>query len=128
VGGLAHAVDGDSFPRPNIDHSLLFRAYAVLNNPLDRLRVIGMMEGASFLVLLGIAMPLKYLAGYPQMVSVVGMIHGVLFLLFVAAVLQASVAMRWPPLRMLAALAASVLPFGPFVFDAHLRRVSAAEA
>lgn len=85
-----------------------------------------MMEGASFLVLLGIAMPLKYIAGYPQMVRVVGMIHGVLFLLFVAAVFQVSVSMRWPLRRVLAALAASVLPFGPFVFDAHLRRVLAA--
>lgn len=85
------------------------------------------MEGASFLVLLGIAMPLKYLAGYPQMVRVVGMIHGVLFLLFVAAVIQVSVSMRWPLRRVLAAFAASVLPFGPFVFDAHLRRVLAVQ-
>jgi integral membrane protein len=87
-----------------------------------------MMEGASFLVLLGIAMPLKYLAGYPQAVSVVGMMHGILFLLFVAAVMQVSVSMRWPLRRVLAALASSVLPFGPFVFDAHLRRVQASQA
>lgn len=125
--GLARAADADRFPRPDRPLALL-RAQAVLNNPLDRLRVIGMMEGASFLVLLGIAMPLKYLAGQPQAVRVVGMLHGVLFILFVAAVLQASVALRWPPRRVLAALAASVLPFGPFVFDAHLRRLSAAEA
>lgn len=100
----------------------------MFSDPLARLRAVGMMEGASFLVLLGIAMPLKYLAGYPQMVRVVGMIHGLLFMLFVAAVLQVSVQMRWPLRRVLAALAASVLPFGPFVFDAHLRRVSAARA
>jgi len=100
----------------------------VLNDPLARLRMVGMMEGASFLLLLGIAMPLKYLAGYPQMVSVVGMIHGALFLLFVAAVVQVSVEKRWPPRRVLAGLASSVLPFGPFVFDAHLRRVAAIEA
>ncbi|HEX2208050.1 MAG TPA: DUF3817 domain-containing protein [Longimicrobium sp.] len=97
----------------------------MLTDPLARLRAVGAMEGASFLVLLGIAMPLKYIAGHPQMVRVVGMIHGVLFLLFVAAVLQVSVSMRWPLRRVLAALAASVLPFGPFVFDAHLRRVNA---
>lgn len=100
----------------------------MLNTPLDRLRLVGMMEGASFLVLLGIAMPLKYLAGQPQAVRVVGMIHGVLFVLYVAAVLGVSVSMRWPPRRVLAALVAAVLPFGPFVFDAHLRRVTAAEA
>lgn len=90
--------------------------------------MVGMMEGTSFLVLLGIAMPLKYLAGYPQAVRVVGMLHGVLFLMFLAAVLQVSVSMRWPVRRVFAALVASVLPFGPFVFDAHLRRVSAVEA
>lgn len=99
--------------------------YAVLKTSLDRLRVVGMMEGASFLLLLGVAMPLKYLAGMPQMVRVVGMLHGILFMLYVAAVFQASVELRWPLRRIVAALAASVLPFGPFVFDAHLRRVSA---
>ena len=100
----------------------------MLTDPLARLRIVGMMEGASFLVLLGIAMPLKYLAGLPMAVRVVGMLHGLLFILFVAAVLQVSVSMRWPVRRVFAALTASVLPFGPFVFDAHLRRVSAVEA
>jgi integral membrane protein len=100
----------------------------LLSDPLARLRVIGMMEGASFLVLLGIAMPLKYLAGLPQAVRVVGMLHGLLFVLYVAAVLGVSVSLRWPPRRVLAALVASVVPFGPFVFDAHLRRVAVAEA
>jgi integral membrane protein len=94
----------------------------VLNTTLGRLRVIGMLEGVSFLLLLGIAMPLKYLAGLPEMVSVVGMIHGVLFLLFVAAVLDAGVRLRWPAGRILLALVSSLVPFGPFVLDAHLRR------
>jgi integral membrane protein len=84
-----------------------------------------MLEGVSFLVLLGIAMPLKYLAGMPQMVSVVGAAHGLLFLLFVAAVFQVAFAMRWPLSRVIGALAASVVPFGPFILDAHLRRDSA---
>ena len=98
----------------------------LLTDPLARLRLVGMMEGASFLVLLGIAMPLKYLAGYPQAVRVVGMIHGLLFVAFAIVVVEASVSMRWPLRRVLAAFVASVLPFGPFVFDAHLRRVTAA--
>lgn len=99
----------------------------MLNTPLARLRLIGTLEGASFLVLLGIAMPLKYLAGYPQAVRVVGMIHGLLFVLFAVAVVEASVSMRWPLRRVLAAFVAAVLPFGPFVFDAHLRRVAATQ-
>lgn len=100
----------------------------MLKDPLARLRLVGMLEGVSFLVLLGVAMPLKYLAGQPQMVRVVGSAHGLLFVLFVMAVVHVAVEMRWPLRRVAAALAAAVLPFGPFVFDAHLRRVSAPTA
>ena len=94
----------------------------MLGTPIGRLRILGMLEGASFLILLGIAMPLKYIAGRPEMVQVVGMAHGMLFLLFVAAVLRVAVAMRWPLARVAAALSASVLPFGPFILDARLLR------
>lgn len=101
---------------------------AVFPTPLARLRFFGALEGASFLLLLFVAMPLKYLAGQPQMVSVMGSAHGLLFLLFVASVAEVSLKMRWPVRRTLGALAAAVLPFGPFVFDAHLRRETAAQA
>ena len=50
-------------------------------SPLNRLRVVAFWEGVSFLVLLGVAMPLKYLAGWPLAVRVVGMAHGILFIL-----------------------------------------------
>ena len=52
-----------------------------IKTSIGRLRVIGFWEGVSFLVLLLIAMPLKYIAGNPEPVSIVGMAHGVLFLL-----------------------------------------------
>jgi integral membrane protein len=94
----------------------------VLGTAIGRLRILGMLEGASFLILLGIAMPLKYIAGRPEMVQVVGMAHGMLFLLFVAAVIRVAVAMRWPLARVAVALAASVVPFGPFVLDARVLR------
>ncbi len=87
-----------------------------------------MLEGISFLVLLGVAMPLKYLAGQPMAVRVVGSAHGLLFVLYVMAVVLVAVEMRWPLRRVAAAFAAAVLPFGPFVFDAHLRRESAPSA
>ena len=48
-----------------------------LSDTLGRLRVTGLLEGLSFIILLAIAMPLKYLAGKPEMVSIVGMAHGV---------------------------------------------------
>lgn len=94
----------------------------MLNDLLGRLRLVGMLEGASYLLLLGVAMPLKYLAGMPATVRVVGMIHGVLFLTFVAAVLYVGVRLRWSAGRIFMALLASVVPFGPFALDARLRR------
>jgi integral membrane protein len=75
-----------------------------------------------FLILLFIAMPLKYLAGLPLAVRVVGSIHGALFLLFLAVLYRAARARTWPRRRSITALVASILPFGTFVFDASLRR------
>ena len=89
---------------------------------VGRLRLVGWLEGASYLLLLFVAMPLKYLAGLPQMVQVVGMAHGILFVLFGLAALHASVALGWPARRLLGALVSSVLPFGPFVFEARVLR------
>ena len=100
----------------------------MLQTPLGRLRAVGYAEGTSFLVLLGVAMPLKYLAGLPEAVLVAGWVHGVLFVLYVLAVAQAASVLRWGRPRVLAALLASVLPFGPFVFDARLRKDESAGA
>jgi len=91
-----------------------------LHTPLGRLRVIGLWEGISFLVLLGIAMPLKYFAGWPDAVRVVGMAHGILFMLYVVATVQAALEYNWPFKRTALVLAASVLPGGPFVVDAKI--------
>jgi len=81
-----------------------------------------MLEAASFLVLLFVAMPLKYLADSPLAVRVVGPIHGVLFLLFVALLLQVKTDRGWGGLRTLGFFVAALLPFGPFVVDGKLRR------
>ena len=67
----------------------------MLSTPIGRLRLVGILEGISFLVLLGIAMPLKYLAGQPEAVKVVGWAHGALFVLYVGAVMQAALAHGW---------------------------------
>lgn len=95
---------------------------SLFNTTLGRLRAIGFLEGASFLVLLGIAMPLKYAAGHPEAVRVVGMAHGILFLAYGLTVLQAAVKYRWPWRWVAGFLLAALLPFGPFVADARLQR------
>jgi integral membrane protein len=99
-----------------------------LKTSLGRLRVIGWWEGVSFLVLLAIAMPLKYLAGWPMAVRVVGMAHGILFLLYVLAAIQAALDHDWPWKRTAAVLLASILPAGPFVIDAKILRQAEREA
>jgi len=89
---------------------------------LGRLRVIGWWEGVSFLLLLGVAMPLKYFADWPLAVRYVGMVHGILFLLYVAAAIQAALDHNWSWKRTALVLAASLLPGGPFVVDARILR------
>ncbi len=100
----------------------------LLATPQGRFRLIAWLEGTSFLVLLGIAMPLKYWAGMPLAVRIVGSAHGLLFVLYVFAVGGEFFAGRWAVPRAFWALVASVLPFGTFVFDAKLRREEAASA
>ena len=78
---------------------------------------IGRIEAVSFLALLLVAMPLKYLAGMPQAVRIVGMAHGVLFIMYVLALLRAAGEGKWPHRRTLQGLLASVIPLGPFWFE-----------
>jgi integral membrane protein len=99
---------------------------ALLKSAVGRLRVLGWLEGASFLLLLGVAMPLKYLGGRPEAVRVVGMAHGILFLLYVLAVVHAATEQRWRAKTVTAFMIAALLPFGPFIADAKLLRPSSA--
>lgn len=93
-----------------------------MNTSIGRLRFVGIAEGISFLVLLGIAMPLKYFAGLPQAVKIVGWMHGLLFILYLIALTNAAFVYRWSIWRALVAFVASLVPFGTFVLDARLRR------
>ncbi len=84
---------------------------------LQILRWVGRLEGSSFLILLCIAMPLKYLAGYPEAVRVVGMAHGILFLFYLLAANYAATTHAWPKKIWFYSYLASVLPLGTFVFE-----------
>lgn len=87
--------------------------------PADRFltptRWLGYVEGVSMLALLLVAMPLKYAFDRPGAVSVVGMIHGVLFLLYAGAIvaLFAAGSLRWR--AMVIGLVAAVIPLGPWL-------------
>jgi len=86
-------------------------------SPERRFHWVAYGEGASFLVLLLIAMPLKYWAGLPLAVRVVGLLHGVLFVVYVVQVCEALGAGRFTLRTAALALLASLMPFGPFVFE-----------
>ncbi len=90
-------------------------------HPVERLRRVALAEAVSYLLLLGVAMPLKYLAGMPRAVTVVGLVHGVLFVAFAWALFAVWRQGRWPLQRLLAVFVASLLPVVPFVMDRRMR-------
>lgn len=94
----------------------------LLKTPIGRLRVIGMAEGISLLLLLLIAMPVKYVLHIPEPVKITGWFHGILFILYLLAVLNVTISNRWSFLKIATAVAASLIPFGPFLLDSRLKR------
>jgi integral membrane protein len=88
---------------------------------LSLFRWVALLEGVSFLVLLGIAMPLKYLGGQPQAVRVVGMAHGVLFIAYVVLLIGLFIGGALNAKRAGTAFLLSLLPFGTFILDKSLR-------
>jgi integral membrane protein len=91
---------------------------SLIKTSLGRLRIIAFLEGVSLLILLGIAMPLKYMAGIPEVVSVVGMAHGVLFVLYVLLLVQVAIERSWSFKKVILSFFASFVPFGTFYADA----------
>ncbi|MBU1668061.1 DUF3817 domain-containing protein [bacterium] len=81
---------------------------------LQKFRFINKIEGYSFLILLFIAMPLKYMAGFPLATKIVGMIHGILFILFIYQLLIASSEIPFSKKETFIFFIASILPFGSF--------------
>ncbi|MDT0690083.1 DUF3817 domain-containing protein [Salegentibacter sp. F188] len=78
---------------------------------------ISILEGLSYLILLFIAMPLKYFFDQPDMVRFVGMAHGVLFIAYVIGAMLLYKTMSWNLKDLSIILLCSLLPFGPFYVD-----------
>lgn len=88
---------------------------------LNRFLKVGFAEGISYLVLLLIAMPLKYFAGWPVAVKVVGMLHGLLFVAFCITLLHAAIVYRLGIKKVIIAFLLSLIPFGTFFLEKALR-------
>lgn len=89
---------------------------------LNILRLTGLLEGLSFLLLLGYAMPLKYVWGEPAAVQQIGMAHGVLWILYVGLAVLLQFKGVWKARTTALLVLASLLPAGPFVADVKLLR------
>ena len=88
------------------------------NTSLGRLRLIGFLEGISLLVLVFIAVPIKYSLEDPSLVKLMGPIHGALFLLFVFNTLNVGVEQKWKFNQTTwKVLLACLIPFGTFYID-----------
>lgn len=98
------------------------------SSAIDRLRLFSILDGISYLILLGIAMPLKYLADEPLAVRIVGMAHGVLFLGLCACLLDALVRKRLSFLWCVIVFLCALFPFAPFFLDRKLKAVGAPQA
>lgn len=84
---------------------------------IRRFRSWALAEGWSFLILIFIAMPLKYLADQPMGVKVVGWAHGILFIGYWITAIPLFTVLKWNVTRILGLGAASLLPFGTFVME-----------
>jgi len=89
---------------------------------LSRLRLIGLIEGISAVLLFFVAMPMKYLADIPMAVTIVGSAHGLLWSLYVLAVLNAWIVRKWSFGRAALLGFASVPPICTFLLDPSLKR------
>ncbi len=94
----------------------------MLNDTFTRFRVISFVEGLSYLILVFIAMPLKYLADYPIAVKVAGMTHGILFILFFIALFMASKRYNWKFLSF-QLFVYSLIPFGFLLIDKIIMKI-----
>ena len=88
---------------------------------LKRFRKIGLIEGISYLVLLFVAMPLKYGFDLPMAVKIVGMAHGILFMAYVALLAMAVDKYNWNIKYAVILFVASLIPFGTFYTDKKLK-------
>jgi integral membrane protein len=95
----------------------------MFSNTFSRFRLISFVEGFSYLLLVFIAMPLKYFAGIPMAVKIVGMAHGVLFILFILALFLAKIKYKWHTGLTFQLFVYSLIPFGFILIEKALKNL-----
>ncbi|WP_100330661.1 DUF3817 domain-containing protein [Bacillus xiapuensis] len=97
----------------------------MLKTPIGKLRFMGYFEGISLLILLFIAMPLKYGADMPEAVRIVGSIHGALFIVYCLVIAYVTLKIKWDIIWAAVSVIVAFIPFGNFILDKKLRELDA---
>lgn len=93
----------------------------MLSDVLGRFRVISAIEGLSYLILVFIAMPIKYLGDNPIYVKFFGMAHGVLFIIFMISLLEVKTRNKWDTGFVFQIFVLSLIPFGAFIIENRVK-------
>lgn len=89
---------------------------------LTRYRIAAYVVGVGLLVLVLIAMPLKYLGDEPSLSTIVSPIHGFLYMVYLAVTLDLALRVRWPVLKIIGVMLAGTVPFLSFVIERRIHR------
>jgi integral membrane protein len=92
-----------------------------MKNSVKNFGIINSIEGYSYLVLLFIAMPMKYMLGYAIATRIAGSIHGALFIAFIFLFIKAWQDAKWPLKDSITFFVASLIPFGTFFTKKKIR-------
>lgn len=88
---------------------------------LVRLRWMSLIDAVTYVLLVGVAMPLKYAAGMPMAVTVVGMVHGLVWMMLMWLIMRTRFETSWPSSRLWILGVAALLPIVPFFLDRRVR-------
>ena len=89
---------------------------------VQRLRLVGVLEGISFLILVFVAMPLKYIWEMEMAVKIFGWAHGILFMAYCSVLYMAHLDREWKISKTFLLFVAALVPFGPFIADSKLKK------
>ena len=93
----------------------------MFTNALGRFRVISALEGFSYLLLVFIAMPIKYIGENPYPVKILGMAHGVLFIIFMISLFETKIKKSWNTGMTFQLFVLSLIPFGAFFIEKRVK-------
>lgn len=93
----------------------------MLSSALGRFRIISAIEGLSYLILVFIAMPIKYLGDNPMYVKIFGMAHGVLFIIFMISLFETKIKEKWDTGLMFQLFVLSLIPFGAILIEKKVK-------